>query len=290
MPAFFDALRPVIARAARLERAVALDASRHNLQELGRIRSAYEDAGEVALRQLHASLMKQHFGEGAKNKLLDALLERHVDRWVKTATQAFSVAADSVPEVPSPQRATVNRKGGKLSIVERLNRETPGKPTAEPPLTSGGRQLYGRIRLKKNKTQFRISLTKYLQLLTVTAPKAYRVEFMVWVQRLSAPPGEDPLFFVTVGVGRNSCDTCIALNGRVLTRAAVVFATTRLEPVLFHPRCKHTLKTGGLRGITAAQYDPNRFGELITLPVLQAMASRGIVQRSDIVRRAHVSV
>lgn len=137
-------------------------------------------------------------------------------------------------------------------------------------------QLLGIARVAtqgKTKRLFRQSLTPTIKMLFRTMPRNLHREHNLLISKLTLGPvaaGDMEVFSINTGHSAQSCTTCLALNGRFLTKDALKFATTRLQPTLFHPNCRHyTLK----QIATVQTFKEQK--ELVTLDVLRALVARG---------------
>jgi len=276
----------------RLVADVRRDHRTFNVNTLLRVRDTFIALGHADLEGMHGSLVKVHYPDNGKgmHAILPALLDRYKTQWSRTVTNAFATAIESVPEHPNQNRARVRPGGPQRTIWARImaaiRRRVSGTTTfpqadefpEEAPNAQGGRELYGVMRTRDNYTRgLRLKLIPYLRMLVRQTPRNFAREWRQFVLKTAIPVGENPLYLISAGHGPNSCQTCVVLNGRVLTQGALDFAKTRLKPQLFHPNCVHRVNTGGLRGITETQYDPTRFGPLVDLTELRRMVSRGVL-------------
>lgn len=288
MATFFDELNRPMRELARIADAVRRDVGQFDPAVIARYRELFKEIGTRELGRQYDFLAGQHFPNGNVPELFPALRDRHQNRWNQTIQTAFSTALDSVPEVPSPFRAKVKPGGPLRSILARLSgvlfRESTGRtgrfPRAEefpePGVgKDGGRELYALIRANRQVTrEVKLKLVPYLRQLIRVAPRNFSREFRGFLVKASAPAQGTPIYKISPGSQHNSCLTCLTLNGRVMTQDALRFATTSLQPQLFHPNCKHIIQVAALRGVTAETYD-GKHGDLVTMAEIRRLISRG---------------
>lgn len=272
----------------RFANAVEANAAAFNAGTNQRLARRISQRGLDGFVAMNAFLAKRHFPANAVTDIPEVfglLRDRYQLRWVRAISNAFATSAESVPEVDNPHRARVAVGGPQRSILARLRAFLDGRRQAdaeEPELEkTGGRTLYGlmRTRLKQRggtaRVMFRIRLVPYLLQLIRQMPRDFEREWLALLQRLRMPPGADPIYVISTGVGPNSCKTCRVLNGRAMTRDAATAAQTRLRPPLFHPNCVHKLQVGGMSGVSQEDYTPEKYGELVTIDVLRKMIQSG---------------
>lgn len=277
----------------RFVREVEKDVAAFNPDALRRLGDNFRRAGLAEINKLHAFMVEQRFPGRPPNEIppiLMALRQRHANRWNRAVGNAFSVAADTIPEFANPVRAR-DASGTPRSILARRERAL-GSGQGDPGTNAqGGRTLLGVARTTRgpNRRRVNIPLIAQLKLLINVTPRNLRRDFVALLQRIESPRGSPALYRVSAGRTATTCQTCAALNGRVLTRGALNTALTRLKPVLFHPNCRHALETQGLQGVSLDEYDARRFGELITEEVLAKMIRNGTVE-TQAPRRPFVTV
>lgn len=210
-----------------------------------------------------------------KNGEIFAFRPRQYAEFIKITERNIQKLIDQGPLAFVPKNAPGGLEvGGYVGLAatrEQLQRAGSSIP--------GGRPVYGFLR--GNRTtgrQTRMRLVPYLSTLITSFPKNVEREYVALLARYDNPANTPTLYKISGGLQHNSCKTCKALNGRVLTEAAARFAASSLRPVLFHPNCRHSLETGGLRGTPLREYDASRHGPLVTVEVLRDMAKAGIVE------------
>lgn len=232
--------------------------------------------GTAAIREHGATLRARHYPAREIPLILSLLEERYVVRWTQQVAAAFAVAFDAVPEARNPVRAR-DVSGTQVSIPERLQ-EAIGVSTLAPRKT--GRTLFGIFRASSRQPRrpVRMRLVPYLELLAQVTPRDFERDFVQEMAREEVPGRSvqsEAVFLISANIGLSTCQTCRVLAGRVLTESAIEFAKTQLNPPLFHPRCRHVFRSGGLRGVPLAQYDSKTHGDLVTVAVLRALVRSG---------------
>jgi len=277
VPVFFGKAGRIIREVQQFANEVERTVVAFNNATLSRLEQELLQYGVGEIGRQHIHLVRKHFPSGEPPRLLMALVTRHVNRWTQKMRSAFAVARESVPEFENPVRAR-DITGRPRTIGARLD--------AEPGATdTGGRVLYGVLtatpRRKKFRRIIRRRLVPHLKLLVQVTPRNLQRDFIMLLSKIRDPrpirrQGAS-LIHVSAHVGPTTCKTCLALQNRVLTRAAHRFAVTRLRPQLYHPRCRHHPQLKGLTGVSLANYDPRVHGEVITKERLLQMARSGTV-------------
>ena len=179
----------------------------------------------------------------------------------------------------------LNRKTIKVRILEggipvqALLVPVPSKEAMTP-------RLDAVVRTSSQRHIYRMGLATYLKMITRTLPMNFRRDYEQLLVRyaLRVLTGKDKpstqnqsLYLINTGHSNTSCTTCLALNGRVLTRPALDMATTMLSPPLFHPNCRHAV----LPSLVATENSYNgAHGEIVTVATLDGLIVAGKLKRA----------
>ena len=276
--AFFASLTPVIRRVKRFAAALDSDLRSFSPLVLEKLRDDFIAESVEETQRQHAFLRKRHFPSGAVPQLFTALESRHIVGLTRSITNAFAQAFDSVPAFANPVRAKT-KKRNRRTIQARVTGALRGDPEPDEVQFEG---LFGLVRTTTGKRgprrRIRIRLVPMLEMIQRNAADRHVREFVADMHQFDAPVNQSDIFRISTGEQANSCKTCRALNGRVLTRPALKFAVSRLKPVLFHTNCRHRLHTQGLRGLGPREYDSAKHGPLVTEAVLRAMVRQGVLE------------
>lgn len=272
----------LLKRVLNFQNEVEDDPAKYQAGVLIALAAEFTTYGLSELDRLGKALKQKHFGTDDEPPIFQHLLERYKGLWTQHVQTAFATARSSI------EGKTIF---GQPSQLVRLIRALRGFFSKEEKEVAANTQLKGITRARTNaqgeRVKYSINLASYLKMLTRTVPMNYRRDYEQLLVRFvtstllgkeDRPTAKnEQLYLINTGHSHTSCITCLMLNGRVLTRSALDFATTQLAPVLFHPNCRHAV----LPALVATEKSyRGEHGEIVTVATLMGWISAGKLKRA----------
>lgn len=273
----------LLKRVLNFQQEVEEDPAKYQAGVLIALAAEFTTYGVSELDRLAKALKSKHFENEEEPSIFGHLLERYKGLWTQHIQTAFATARSSI------EGKTIF---GQPSQLVRLIRALRGFFSQEEKVVAANTQLKGITRARTNsqgdRVKYSINLASYLKMLTRTIPMNFRRDYeqllvryvtSVLLGKADRPTAQnEQLYLINTGHSHTSCITCLMLNGKVLTRSALDFATTRLAPVLFHPNCRHAV----LPALVATEKSyGGEHGEIVTVAKLEGWISAGKLKRAN---------
>jgi len=270
--------RIILKQVATFQREVEKDVTKYNHGTLIRLQNELVAIGREEFRSMATSFLGEKLRDiDELRDLIISLRDRYIGLWTQNITKAFATAEDSVEGVQNK----LNRGRGILQrIFAALFGDDGERARAEAALKSN---MAGIVRTRltpvetsdgtivKKRVIFRIGLVQHVKMLAKTMPANFFREadslLLKYEARQKRVPRAQRLFRISNPGGvPESAETCLLVQGRVLTADALMFVQRNLSPNLFHPNCRHHI----LRSFkeTLDTYD-GRYGPVLTLKDVQ---------------------
>lgn len=272
----------LLKRVVNFQNEVEEDPNKYQAGVLLALAAEFTTYGISELDRLARALKAKTFDTDDEPQIFQSLLERYKGLWTQHVQTAFATARSSI------EGKTIF---GQPSQLVRLIRALRGFFSKEEKVVAANTTLKGITRARTtatgDKIRYSINLASYLKMLTRTTPMNFRRDYEQLFVRMATQillgkddrptPQNQQLYLINTGHSHASCITCLVLNGRVITRAALDFATTRLSPTLFHPNCRHAV----LPSLVATENSYNgAHGEIVTVATLDGWISAGKLKRA----------
>jgi len=273
--------RIILRQLSVFQRDVEKDVTKFNQGTLTRLQNELVAIGRNEFRAMAAAFIETAKITDDKIKEFILLLrDRYLGLWVQNITKAFATASDSI-------EGSQNKLNRNRTILQRIftalfGRDEGAKRLAESQLKGN---MSGVVRTRQTaggqRTIFRMGITQHVKMLVKTLPSNFFREadsiLLKQRDRLRKVPRAKRLFRISnPGAVPESSQTCIFVQGKVLTADALMFVQRELSPNLFHPNCRHHI----LRSFkeTLDTYD-GRYGPVLTLKDVQRFTSHKKIRR-----------